>query len=237
MSRLTISDLDLGLANLFDQRKPDLDLSAAGKLFGPMIAKKYAAIQSLPEAMRGRKPLVEELGEADAEYDDLGTAITSYLDAVDVAPGLSDDTRAAAKRIRLAFIPSKTMLTDSYAEEAAAAKKNRAKLVERADDLTLFPTPESQTLYQWVERFLDAGDRLAALLDLRSLVPVSAAGSAGKLRGETIGLLHQFRTTLRTELADNPDLPRDLEARVFSYLDELHDRRRPSPKPKGEEKP
>jgi hypothetical protein len=55
----------------------------------------------------------------------------------------------------------------------------------------------------------------------------------GKLRSETIGLFHQFRATLRSEIADNDALPRDLEQQVFGYLDELEERRGPI-KPKTE---
>jgi hypothetical protein len=226
MSKLTLGDLDLGLANLFGLRKTALDASVSGKLYGPMLAKRHAAILALPETLRGKAPLAEELGAADADYDGYGGAIFTYLDGVEQAPGLSNDTRAAAKRIRAAFVPARSALTDSYAEEAAAAKKNRAKVTDLENDLKQFPTPEGKTLFDWVNAFLDAGDKLAELLHQRANASsTTPQGSVGKLRGETLGLLHQFRATLRAEISENESLPRDLEQQVFAYLDELEGRR------------
>ncbi|HVK65888.1 MAG TPA: hypothetical protein VM694_15510 [Polyangium sp.] len=42
-----------------------------------------------------------------------------------------------------------------------------------------------------------------------------------KVRSATLGLLSRFRAALIDEIEEDPALPRDLEARVFSYLDEL----------------
>ncbi len=117
-------------------------------------------------------------------------------------------------------------LTDSYAEEAAAAKKNRAKVTELEQDLKLFPVPEGKTLFDWVNAFLDAGDSLAELLHHRvAATSPSPQGSVGKLRSDTIGLLYKFRSTLQSEIAENEALPRDLEQQVFGFFDELDERR------------
>lgn len=226
MRNLTLGDMDLGLENLHGKRKTDLLLSATGKLYAPMLSKRHAAILALPEALR-RRPLAAELDQTDNDHDGAGTAIFSYIEAVLAMPGLEDATRAAATKIRETFIPQKRNLMDSYAEQAAAAKKNRLKLPELEADLKKFPVPGGKTLYDWVVTFLDAGDQLDALLDERSLVGVGGKEHAGKLRGETLGLLYQFRSTLKTEIAHDETLPRDLEGRVFSYLDELSNRRRP----------
>ncbi len=233
MRNITIGDMDIGLENLFGKRNADLQVSAAGKLYGPMLAKKHSAIKSLPESLR-KRPLVAELDVADAGHDGYGGAIFAYVESIFVVPGITDATRAAARRIQQAFIPNKSALTDSYAEEAAAAKRNRLKLAERENDLKLFPVAEGKTLYDWVVAFLDAGDQLDVLLDERSLVGVGGKENAGKLRSETLGLLYQFRTTLKTEIANDEALPRDLEGKVFSYFDELSARRK-SPKSKTTE--
>ena len=74
------------------------------------------------------------------------------------APDTSDATRASAQRIRDAFIPARSTLADSHAEEAAAAKKNRPRLAEIAADLKAFPLPGGKTLHDWTKSFLDAGD-------------------------------------------------------------------------------
>ncbi|MBK9266417.1 MAG: hypothetical protein IPM54_42350 [Polyangiaceae bacterium] len=228
MSKLTLDDLDLALANLFGPRKDALEASVVGKLYGPWIAKKHVAILAVPEVLRG-KAFAEELGVTDVTHDGFGGAILSYLDAVEQVPGLSNDTRAAAKRIRAAFVPQRSALVDSYAEEAAAAKKNRTKVAELEGDLKQFPTPEGKTLLDWVTGFLDAGDKLAELLDQRASAHTTMPkGSVGKLRGETLGLLNKFRAALRDEITENEALPRDLEQQVFAFIDELEERRGPA---------
>lgn len=234
MRDLHLGDLDIALENLMTQRKADLDLSAAGKLYGPMLVKRHEAIQRLPEALR-KRPLVAELSAADVRHDGYGGAILAYVEAILLLPTSSDAIRAAALRIREAFVPNKTALTDSYAEEAATAKKNRPKLAELEADLKMFPAPNGETLHDWVSGFLDTGDELSTLLNARSLAGVSDTENGTKLRTETIKLLYQLRTTLQTEMAEDPALPRDLEGRVFSYLDELNTRRRRGGKGKAEE--
>ncbi|MDI1432896.1 hypothetical protein [Polyangium sorediatum] len=234
MRNLHLGDLDIALKNLATERKADLDLSAAGKLYGPMLARRHESIQNLPEVLR-KRPLVAELEATDDRHDGYGGAIFAYVEAILLLPIASDATRAAALRIREAFVPNRTGLTDSYAEEAATAMKNRPKLAELEADLKMFPAPDGKTLHDWVSGFLDAGDDLSTLLNERSLAGVSAPENGTKLRSETIKLLYQFRATLRTEMEENTALPRDLERRVFSYFDELNTRRKRSGKSKTEE--
>lgn len=233
MRNLTLGDLSLGLANLLTDRKAHLGTCTAGHLYEPMLAKKRTAIEALPEALRGGKPLAEELANIDDEHDGFGGGIHAYTEAILLIPSTTPAHRAAALRIREAFIPRRAILADSYAEEAAVARRNRAKLAERKSDLDTFPVPGNKTLYDWVAAFLDRGDSLDDLLNQRSMTGVGSAtrGTAARLRSETIGLLYQFRAALRSEIADK-GLPADLEAQIFSYLDELSSRR-PSKKSSG----
>lgn len=237
MRNLTLGDLTLGIANLLTDRKADVLSCGAGQLFEPMLTKKNIAIVALPEALRGGKPLAEELAEVDNEHDGFGNGLYAYTDAILSVPGMGSDQQAAARRIREALIPSRAALVDSYAEEAATAKRNRAKLAERKTDLEMFPVPGNKTLYHWAEEFVNRGDRLDDLLNQRSLVGIgsSSRAAAGRLRSDTIGLLYQFRSALRAEIADK-GLPAELEAKIFSYLDELSSRR-PSKKSTPKEAP
>lgn len=70
--------------------------------------------------------------------------------------------------------------------------------------------------------FLAAGNDINQLLNDRSLThaePISA--SAIKIRTTTLGLLSRLRATLIDEIEGDPSLPRDLESRIFSYIDQL----------------
>lgn len=226
MNNLTLGDMNLGLANLLTDRKAHVDACAAGLLYGPMLAEKLTAIEALPEALRGGRPLAESLAQTDDEYDGFGGALWAYTEAVLLAPTSTPDQQAAAQRIRDAFISSKAMLQDSYAEEAIAAKNHRAKLTERKTDLQSFPVPGGKTLFDWAEGFLDKGDALDDLLNQRATAEVGQGTRklAGQLRSETLGLLYQFRASVRSEITYKK-LSSDLEGHIFGYLDELSSRR------------
>jgi hypothetical protein len=191
-----------------------------------MLAEKLAAITAVPEILHSGRPLADELASVDDDHDGYGGAIFAYTEAVFDAPSMTEAQCAAAVRIREAFIPSKSALVESYAEEAATAKRNRGKLAERKADLEMFPVPGGKTLYDWATAFIDKGDELDNLLHQRSLANVTQSDktSAMRLRSDTLGLVYQFRSALRTEIMHKKLSP-DLDGKVFSYFDELSSRR------------
>ncbi len=226
MRNLTLDDLSLALTNLMTERKTALDSTGSGLLYGPMLAEKLASITAVPEILHSGRPLADELAAVDDDHDGFGGAIFAYTEAVLDAPSMTDAYVAAALRIRESFIPSKSALVESYAEEAATAKRNRARLTERKDDLEMFPVPGGKTLLDWVTAFVDKGDELDDLLHQRSLANVAQSDktSAIRLRSDTLGLVYQFRAALRTEIMHKKLSPA-LDGQVFSYFDELSARR------------
>jgi len=241
MRHMTLGDLGLGLHDLFDKRHNDLMWSQSGRLYAPMLAQKRDAIDALPSAMGPGLPLATELSDTDDRHDGFGMALWGYTEAVIRAPDTAPEVRASAQRIRDAFIPNKSALQDSYADEAAAAKRLRPALVEFAKDLRSFPVPGDKTLYDWASAFINAGDQLDKLLSDRAVIMADQSGgeNAAQLRGSTVGILTRFRSALLDELLVNVALPRNLEARVFGYFDELQARRRAgkSRHDNGEESP
>ena len=225
MRKLTVDDLFLGLKDLLSTRRADLDTSAIGAAYAPQFVSRAAQLEELT-ARQTTRVNVTELADADGEHDGFGQGVWLYTEAVLMAPSVSENTRQAALRIREAFIPERSVLIDTYAEEAARAKRNRPKLAELENDLKSLPVPEGKTLYDWVKGFLDAGDSLDKLLSDRSTAEAAPSGTiVTTLRANTIGLLRRFREALRDEVAANASLPRDLEQRVFAYIDELANRR------------
>ena len=233
MRKLTVDDLFLGLKDIVTKRRLDLELSAVGKMYAPQLDSRVVLLEDVTERKTTRANATE-LGYADDGHDGFGQGIWCYTEAVLITPSVSETSRNAALRVREAFIPVRSILSDSYAEEAARAKKNRAKVAELENELKSLPVPDGKTLYDWVIGFLDAGDLLDKLLSERSTVEAAAASGTATtlLRATTIGILRRFRESLRDEVAANPALPRDLEARVFAYIDELAARRA-----KNEKKP
>ncbi|MGK4008667.1 hypothetical protein WMF31_39030 [Sorangium sp. So ce1036] len=222
MQNLTLSDLKLGLTDLFDKRRSALLRSSSGKTYEPMLARKLAEISALPPAVVGGRALAAELDETDAEHDSLGKAVWHMTEAYLQHPQISPETAAAAARIRRAFIPALSELKASYADEATAAIERKKVLGEHRADLERFPVAEGETLYHWISGFLGAGERLHSMLSDRADVRETSRKGAGALRAATIGLLSRLRAGLADEVEHTPELPRDLDAQVFGYLDELH---------------
>lgn len=237
MRNLTLGDLDLGLRDLLTEREASLSQLVCTQVYLPQIQAQYAVIEALAPALAGRA-LADELAEADSLHDDFGGALWDHTEALLHAPDVSEATRAAARRIREAFVPKRSLLADSYAEEAAAAKKNRAKLAELAADLKSIPLPDEKTLHHWAVGFVDAGDTIGKLLSARASAEADAQndGKNNQIRKSTIKLLHRFREAVRDEIELHASLPRDLESRVFGLFDELS-ARRAKRKAGGEEPP
>lgn len=233
MRKLTIDDLYLGLKDLLTTRRVDLEASAIGLVYVPQLTARATQLENVTER-RTTRANVTELADADGTHDGFGQGIWLYTEAVLVTPGISDVARNAALRVREAFIPERSVLGDTYAEEAARAKRNRPKVAELEGDLKSLPVPDGKTLLDWVNGFLDAGDSLDKLLSDRSTIEAAPQGAAATtLRANTIGLLRRLRDALKDEVAANASLPRDLEQRVFAYIDELADRREKKVKKAG----
>lgn len=218
---LNLSDLALGLDDLHDKREKSLVSSATGKSYEPMLANRRTAINALPAALTGGKPLAAELAEADALHDGIGISVWYMTESYFRNPSTPAEQLDAAKRIRAAFIPALLDLSASYATEAEAAIQRQPLLKTLKADLKMFPIAGGLTMYDWVTDFLAAGQSLHGMLSERADVDDTGRKDAGTLRTTTIGLLNRCRAALADEMADNAKLPRTLDQQVFGYFDEL----------------
>jgi hypothetical protein len=224
MRNLTLGDLKLGLNDLLEKRSADLKSCQAGALYGPMLTAKRDAINGLPEALTGGRPLAAQLAEADVWHDGYGGAVWHLTEAILRHPDLPANLVEAAERVREAFIPSLGVLKETYADQAAAAKENRPSLKELGDELKAIDVPGGKTLHTWVSAFLKAGDNLDKLLSDRAMTGAEAGEGAkdtAGLRSATIGMLGRFRAAVADEVGSNAKLPKNLDGRLFGYFDEL----------------
>lgn len=217
----TLIHLRLFLNDLFSKREADLLLSVAGQYYAPQLRERRTAIGGLPPALTQGTPFADELSAADKNHDGFGAAMYHSTEVVFRLPDAPAELVAAAVRIRLAFIPELKELLDSYAEEADRAIEREPKLEELAADLRLFPVPDNRTLYDVATSFLAAGRNIHDLLSRRADVPKGARARAAAIRSETVGVINRLRADLGREIKKNPALPRDLDQRVFGYLDTL----------------
>lgn len=228
MRSLTLDDLRLGFKDLLEAHAEDLDRSVTGKLYRPLLEKKAAEIESLPESAIGGAPFAAELAEADAAHDALGAAIFHLTQALVLHPGIDETTKDIAQRAQQTFVPALGILQARYADQAAFTLRKRPAFDELRPELERIPMPDGSSLAAWVAAFLDQGDRIGRLLDERAEAGVKEGKSPrppGAVRGSAIGLLGRFRQAIRDEVATNPDLPDDYEARLFAFLDQLDETR------------
>jgi hypothetical protein len=228
MRHLNLGDLVLGLRNLATERQDDLLLSGTGKVYAKKLAKLQAQIEALPEGMSSGRPLVQQLGDKDEEHDGYGEAIYYLTEALLRLPTTPAEMKEAAQRVRDTFVPRLSTLRASYADEAVAASRKRPALDTRKADLQSFvvPFPAGGTLQDWASAFIKAGEDLDKLLHNRSLLGNDGLSApAIKVRAATLGVLSRFRAALADEVEEDASLPRDLEARIFAYFDQLQEMR------------
>lgn len=220
MRHISLIALYVGLTNLLGKRSTALGQFPSGIASVPALAARREAMSKLPAVSAGR-PLADELGIADDVHDALGHAIWHVTEAYLQHPNAPADIVSAAKKVRAAFVPTLDDLTSSYAAEAKAALDRMPSLTALKNELESFPVAGGQTLFQWAEEFVAAGQKIDHLLDARADVEQKNRKAATTLRVEVIGILNRLRKNLTLEMKDNPTLPRDLEGRVFGYLDLL----------------
>jgi len=221
MKFLSLAALKIAFADLFTKRHSALLLSSAGKTYLPVLLEKKALIDALPAALTGGKPLVEEIADADVSHDGFGAAIWYLGQAYERWPDVPPEVLAAIKRIQAAFITELDDLKASYTDEAHAAIRHRDDLQTLEADLKLIPIAGGLSLHDWAQGFIAGGDLVGTLLSLRADAAKGARSDAGKIRSSAVGVLGRFRGALSDELSVNTALPKDLEAQVFGYFDEL----------------
>jgi len=230
MTDYTLVQVTEGIRNLLDERGADLKKSKAGLYYESKLVALRGKLDDLPPALIKAAPLAEELQAADGEHDGHGATIFYTTEATLRMPGTPEDLRAAALRIREGFVPALAELNDAYVVEAHRATERRPLLGSLKADLERFPVRSGVTLLQVATAFLDAGDKINSLLNQRGDVPKADRRKAAVLRSKGIGLLNRLRADLRDEVESTPSLPRDLEQRVFGYLDTLASMTKPAPK-------
>ncbi|MEI7893209.1 MAG: hypothetical protein WCI05_08960 [Myxococcales bacterium] len=223
MKNMTLGDLKISLADLLERRRSDLLLSTSGTLYLPLLTKKREAVDALPETVTGGRANADTLATADMLHDGLGGAIWHFAEAVQRCPLIDGNLKKAAERVRTAFIPELSELQRTYADEARVAHDRRQLLDVHTEDLKALAVPGGGTLFDWVGKFLDAGDNLGSLLSKRADTEATAPSGKGaaKLRATTIGLLGRLRGAIGDELDTGGTLPADYEARIFAHIDNL----------------
>lgn len=223
MRNLTFDDLRLGLKDVLETHNDDLDRSITGKVYRPLIARKREEIEGLPESVLRGLPFAAELTEADSTHDSMGAAIHHVTLAILHCPAIDEPTKEIAARAQETFVPSLGTLQARYADQAAFAHRKRPAFDAMRPELEQITVPGGTNLAEWIAVFLDQGDKIGSLLHGRAEagVGVETSTAGGALRSSVIGLLGRFRQAIRDEVASGAPLPKDYEARLFAFIDQL----------------
>jgi hypothetical protein len=174
------------------------------------------------------RPLADELDDTDEDHDGYGGfvwySMNGYLRLPEDPPEFVQD----AKLVLEHFIPELAELRTSYADEASKAAERLPTLKEHEAVLKKFPVRGERTLYDIVEKFLQAGVKLSALLSERAKLNAEKLEnveqeqkSAVALLSETVRLIKDCRASLANDLKVAANLPRNLDALIFGFLDQL----------------
>ncbi|MEO1269520.1 MAG: hypothetical protein AAFX99_15645 [Myxococcota bacterium] len=232
MLHMKVADIKLGLADLLTNRIEALRLMLMAPVYEKTLRtfqEEFAAV-GLDGAPQ-RRALASELQAADQTYDGFGAAVWHLTEAYRRLPTTDATIDQHIMAIRDTFIPTRSELNKSYADQASRAKERQAKLLLHTEALQAFPVMDG-TLEDWVKGQLEAGVSIDVLMTERSkLITPDDSPEVASLRSRFIGKLNRIRATLADELEGRPELPRDLDHRIFGYFDLLSAARNPTPEP------
>jgi hypothetical protein len=251
VKNLYVSDLFLALEDLLhvspdSHRAKIFANTLTGQLYQEILAKGLEDLRALPPEMIGGRPFAEELGQLDLLHDGFGGAFIEMMNGYLRIPTLSAARRAKVELLLREFATKGFgELRASYPDEAAMAKERQPKLAQYKEMLREFPLADGVTCYDLIRTQIESGITINQKMSERAKTEAeqgerSRAG-AGKLRGSLLGTLTRCRAALSDEVKMKSSLPRNLDAQLFGYFDELDAKRAASQsqekKLKVEEKP
>jgi hypothetical protein len=225
MNHITLGDLQTGLNDLFTNRLVDLRKSRIAQLYEDELLARRAEINALPiELTSAPRPLTERIDLADDEHDGAIRVLWYITQAALEDPLASPDLKAAAKKIREQLGLSLSDTRQKASDEIQIARGRAARVEELKPELTRFPLPGDRTLYDAARAYLAAAEELNTLLSERASLEAMSEEDRSRvrsLRPEIVGLFGRLRRAMGDEIRQNPELPRNLDAQVFGYFDEL----------------
>jgi hypothetical protein len=228
LSHVTFDDLRLGLQDLFENKAEIAAKTKAFSIYEPALKENLVSIESLTKSLRGT-PLAEDLAAVDDDQDSYGRVLYYVGKAAEALKDLDPTTKQTVGTVTQGVIPSLSSLMASYLDEAARVD-DKQKILDQYDEfLESFKFGTAHSLKDILSKHVSAAGQLKSLLSDRAQAVaenrLSRNREAIALRSATIGLLGRFRQALADEIAIIPDLPTDLETRVFAFFDQVESQR------------
>lgn len=194
---------------------------------GPLYRDEIDALgERLESEADGGMPLAAELSAEDVAHDAYGLFLWHQFEsfrALGPLPAYADLVADAAA-LQTTWIDGRARLAAGYGEQAAHAGRLRRRLDGDRAGLDALRAGRGEALGDFAERFVESGERIGRLLARRADILAERARDRAEggrnLRGQVIGLLGELRAQIANESKRRPDLPADLDARLFGQLDE-----------------
>ncbi len=239
MRHMTTGDLSLVLNEMFKTKLDLLNKTISFKIYERSLIEKRDKLNSIVEIM-GRKPLTEELKDADDLHDSTGRAVYFICKGMSSLSILAKEKRDLLSTVSERFVPALGDFTRSYEDEASSAMKKRDLIADMKKELSAFPVAPDMTLYDLLDAHIGAGEKIDTLLAKRA--DTTADEDAAKLkeartiRPVTIGMLNRLREAMDDEVSMNGELDDSLVNKVFAYYDQIGETRedrgaKPKPPP------
>ncbi len=217
---LPLTSVRLVLVHITTTKLPDLQLVPIGQAYVPVCTSTLANIDALPDALKAQ-PYRDELDEADDLHDDFHESGQGYIDSALLCPAISKDDKTFLAEVRAVFLAEAGERSATFVNEADKARERRAKLPAYEVKLKAWTVAPGQSLHDWIDGYIAAGEKLHTLLEKRADVLSQSRKDARILRSKALGILRDLRRSIRRAVELDPALPRDLEARIFGYMDTL----------------
>ncbi len=228
MSYMTTGDLSLVLNDMFKTKLGLLTKTMSFKIYERALSDNRDKLNSIVEILE-RKPLTEELKEADELHDSAGRAVYFMCKGMSSLSILEKEKRDLLSTVAERFAPALGDFTRSYEDEASSATKKREVLNGMKTELSAFPVAPDMSLYDLLDAHVDAGEKIDKLLAERA--DTTAQEDAAKLkeaktiRSATIGMINRLREAMEDEVSMNDELDDSLANKVFAYYDQIADTR------------
>ena len=218
MPQITAIQCSVFLKFLLEDQAAELVGSRAATKFVPPLQNALVAFTAhrLDSTRNGTRPA--GFVEASKVQDERREAVVHAADLI--ALMVEDGERAASGLREIALSPGR-----GYIDRVGALPVAEARAATLQPVLAALPAAFSAVASSALSGFLEASQSLARLQSSHAHSISDSNRHEGRAHGsrlaETTALLKRFRNAIAVEVELDPDLPRDLETRLFGYLDEL----------------
>lgn len=230
MSVLHVNRMEFIAEDYMGRCAPELTDLMTGKLYTTQVTRLLEAIraQRASTAASGGAVPVDRavVQEQIALQNDLMNTIWATITGLSTDRKQKPQVKAALAEVSAHVFPKRPSARMSAIRRVDAAQGLTPLVEAHSRSLAALPCVGGGTVLERAREYLACAEELARLISQETVseargsgVPRSNGGSPMTLAAEGMRIFKSMRATLSAEIAQNPDLPRDLVARTFALYD------------------